>query len=173
MRCLLLVDVQNDFLPGGALPVPNGDEIIPVINALQKEYDLVVASKDWHPEEHSSFHPHGGPWPPHCIQHSHGADFPSTLDTDTIAKVVLKGQARAKDNYSAFDETDLASYLREKKVDHIDIVGLATDVCVKSSVLDALKLGFSVTVIAAGCRSIDPDSRAFEEMRFAGAHIKD
>ena len=180
MKALLIVDVQNDFLPGGALAVEGGHAIISVINELQEKFDLVVASKDWHPSEHSSFIREGseeGLWPPHCIQETWGAEFCPTLSTSRIVYVCYKGSDLEIDSYSAFfdnarkRETGLATFLKEKGVDEIVIVGLATDLCVKFSVLDALELGFKVTVIEAGCRSIGDSQKALDEMARAGATI--
>ena len=150
MKALLVTDIQNDFLPGGALPVPRGDEVVPVINRLMDEFDLVIACKDWHPEDHASF----SKWPPHCIQETWGADFSPDLRLDKIEKVFLKGQNRDQEGYSAFEDTGLAEYLCEKDVDTLYIVGLATDYCVKHTAADATALGFSVHIIDEGCRAI-------------------
>lgn len=182
MECLLIIDLQNDFLPGGALAVPHGDEVCPFINKLLlKPYPLVVASKDWHPKNHSSFAVEGGLWPVHCVQNTVGADFPKGFDSSKIDQIFLKGESLSDDSYSIFaDEkgrpSGCAAYLRSKGVDRLDVVGLATDYCVKDSVLDALKEGFKTTVFLAGCRGVnvkpgDAD-RAIEEMRKAGALIK-
>lgn len=182
MECLLIVDLQNDFLPGGALAVPHGDEVCPFINnLLLKPYPLVIASQDWHPKKHCSFLAEGGIWPVHCVQDTFGADFPKSFDPSKIDHLFRKGKDPAADSYSVFfDEkgrpSNCASYLRSKGVDRLDVVGLATDYCVKQSVLDALKEGFKTTVLLAGCRGVnvhpgDAD-RAIEEMRKAGAIIK-
>lgn len=181
MECLLIVDLQNDFLPGGALAVPHGDEVCPFIfNLLKKPYPLVIASKDWHPKNHSSFVAQGGIWPVHCVQDTPGADFPKGFDSGKIDRLFLKGVSPADESYSIFvDEkgrsSGCADYLRSKGVDRLDVVGLATDYCVKESVLDALKEGFKTTVLLAGCRGVDvrpgDSDRAIEEMRKAGAKI--
>lgn len=191
MKALLIVDVQNDFLPGGALGVPEGDKVIPVINALQDKFDLIVATKDWHPPHHISFASRHGKmpgetievsgytqelWPDHCIQHTFGAEFASSLKTDRISHIVYKGSDPDTDSYSTFSDalgrkTGLDRYLKEKGVDEIYIAGLATDYCVRYSVHDALEAGFKVTVIEKGCAGIGDAQRAFKEMKEAGACI--
>lgn len=196
MRALLIVDVQKDFLPGGALAVPHGDEIIPVINALQKKFSRVIATKDWHPRAHISFaSTHGKKpkeiievrgmrqelWPDHCIQETEGAEFSSDLKTDQIEKVFFKGIDPSIDSYSAFYDnahlrsTGLGEYLKEQGITEVYIVGLATDYCVKFSVLDACKLGLNIYVIVDGCRGINLKSkdveRALEEIKKAGATL--
>jgi nicotinamidase/pyrazinamidase len=197
MNALILVDIQNDFLPGGALPVPRGDEIVSIANRLQPRFDLVVATQDWHPAEHGSFasnHPgrkpgelielHGLPqvlWPAHCVQKSSGADFAPDLDRTRWDRVFFKGVDPAIDSYSGFfdnghrQSTGLGEYLRERGVSGVSVAGLATDYCVKFTVLDALQLGFETTLIEDACRGIDLKAgdvvRAIEEMRSAGAVI--
>jgi len=198
VNCLLIVDIQNDFLPGGALAVPEGDAVIPVINRLQDRFDLVLATQDWHPPNHGSFaasHPghkvgdvielDGVPqilWPVHCIQNSPGAQFSTALDTTRLARVFRKGVDRKIDSYSTFFDnakrrsTGLADYLREQNVQEIFICGLATDYCVRFSALDALELSFPVTVIEDACRGVNlqPDDsvNALRELRKAGAKIQ-
>ena len=198
MNCLLIVDIQNDFLPGGALAVPEGDAVIPVINRLQDRFDLVLATQDWHPPDHGSFaasHPghkvgdvielDGVPqilWPVHCIQNSPGAQFSTALDTTRLARVFRKGVDRKIDSYSTFFDnakrrsTGLADYLREQNVQEIFICGLATDYCVRFSALDALELSFPVTVVEDACRGVNlqPDDslNALRELRKAGAKIQ-
>ena len=198
MNCLLIVDIQNDFLPGGALAVPEGDAVIPVINRLQDRFDLVLATQDWHPPDHGSFaasHPghkvadvielDGVPqilWPVHCIQNSPGAQFSTALDTTRLARVFRKGIDRKIDSYSTFFDnakrrsTGLADYLREQNVQEIFICGLATDYCVRFSALDALELSFPVTVVEDACRGVNlqPDDslNALRELRKAGAKIQ-
>lgn len=190
MHALIIVDVQNDFLPGGALAVKEGDKIIPFINQLQEKFSLVLATKDWHPSRHKSFASvHGKKpgavielhglkqelWPDHCVQYTPGAAFAPDLNIDRIQKIFHKGIDPEIDSYSAFYDnarkrsTGLGEYLKEKGVDEITIVGLATDFCVKYSVLDALKLGFKVHIALKGCRSIDDPIPAIEEMKAAGA----
>lgn len=192
MKALLIIDVQNDFLPGGPLAVPHGEEIISVINEIQKAFLLIIATKDWHPKNHISFARRHGKqpgdtiilgemkqvlWPEHCLQNTEGAEFPSALDRSKISKVIKKGVNSEIDSYSAFfdnsqgGDTGLASFLKEKKVEEVYIVGLATDFCVKSTVLDALKLGFKTCVIEKGCRAIGDAKRALKEMEDAGAII--
>ncbi len=189
MRALLIVDVQNDFLPGGALHVHKGDRIIPIINALQDDFDLIIATKDWHPEGHISFAKRHGKkpgesievlghrqelWSEHCIQNTKGAEFAPALNTEKIAKVFYKGTDSEVDSYSTFfdnarlRDTGLGDYLREKGVDEITLVGLATDFCVKYSALDALDLGFKVTVVREGCAAIGDAETALQEMEKAG-----
>jgi nicotinamidase/pyrazinamidase len=174
---LLVVDIQNDFLPGGRLAVPRGDEVVPVVNALARRFSNVVLTQDWHPAGHRSFaSSHAGKkpfdvvampygeqilWPDHCVQGSDGARFHRDLAIDHAQIVVRKGWHRDVDSYSTFIEADgktttgLAGYLRERGIDNIYIGGLATDFCVAWSSLDARKLGFSVTVIEDACRAID------------------
>ncbi len=170
---LLIVDVQNDFCPGGALPTPQGDIVVPVINKLMDKFDLVIASRDWHPEDTIHFNR----WPVHCVKESHGADFPVDLKKEKIIQIFEKGTGSKDDGYSAFEATNknLAEYLKEKEVDELYIVGLTAEYCVKSTVLNALKYGFNTIVIkdaVEGIRQNEDDfDRAFEEMRNAGATI--
>lgn len=197
MKALLLIDIQNDFMPGGALAVPGGDEVIPVVNALMPQFELIVATQDWHPADHGSFaanHPgrevfevvdlDGLPqtlWPVHCVQHTGGALFAPGLDTRRIDRVFTKGMNPKIDSYSGlFDNghrasTGLGEWLREKGVTHLTVAGVATDYCVKFTVLDALGAGFTVEVAAAACRGVNLSpgdaEKAIEEMRAAGAVI--
>ena len=200
MTALLLVDLQNDFLPGGALAVPRGDDVLPVANRLMEAadaFDLVAATQDWHPAGHGSFasrHRGARPgdvidlgglrqelWPDHCVAGTSGAEFPPLLDQTRIARVFRKGSDPEIDSYSAFFDnarrrsTGLADFLRASGVDRVDVMGLATDYCVKFSVLDALSLGFKTRVIEDGCRGVDLQAgdveRAFEAMKDAGAEI--
>lgn len=176
-KALLLVDIQNDFMPTGPLPVADSDSIIPVVNKLSKNYELIVACQDWHPENHKSFaneHPGKKPfdtielnnleqtlWPVHCVQGSRGADFPELLDTRRVAAIFRKGMRLELDSYSAFYDnghrlrTGIAAFLRDHQVSHLDIAGLAADVCVYYTILDALDQGFVVTLITAATRAID------------------
>jgi len=195
MNALILVDLQNDFLPSGALPVPRGDEVIPLANELQQRFDLVVATKDWHPPDHGSFaanHPGTEPgdriildgieqilWPEHCVQNTHGAEFAPLFDASRIAHVFHKGTERNIDSYSTFFDnahrrhTGLAHYLEKRGVKNFYLMGLALDYCVKYSALDARQLGFDTHVILDGCRGIDLHAgdidRALDEMKCAGA----
>ncbi len=196
MKALLIVDVQNDFLPGGALAVPHGDAIIEVINRLQPLFPHVVATKDWHPEHHVSFasshHKKPGElvevkgmrqelWPDHCIQNTFGSELSSHLNQEKIEKVFFKGADPQIDSYSAFFDnahmrsTGLGEYLQSIGVDEIFVVGLATDYCVKYSVLDAAKFDLKITVLLEGCRGIEMRegdiARAIQEMEAVGAHI--
>ena len=197
MKALIIVDLQNDFLPGGTLPVPGGDEVIPLANELQSPFDIVVATKDWHPANHGSFaanHPGKKPgdriildgieqilWPAHCVRNTHGAEFASAFDTSRIAHVFHKGIDPLIDSYSTFFDnahrrhTGLAHYLKERSIKNIYLLGLALDYCVKYSALDARHLGLNTHVILDGCRGIDLKpgdiNRALDEMKRAGATI--
>lgn len=194
---LIIVDLQNDFFPGGALQVQKGLEVLPVINQLLKlPFDLIVATKDWHPPRHGSFaSTHGRSvgevidldgipqilWPDHCVQGTKGAEFHEGWDSRKVQKVFFKGTETNIDSYSTFFDngnrksTGLADYLKEQGIDHVFLAGLATDYCVKYSVLDAARLGFKTHVVPEGCRGVnlhlaDADI-AFEEMKKAGAEI--
>ena len=179
---LLLVDVQNDFCPGGALAVPEGDRVLAPLNQVIAQFKAagrpVYASRDWHPADTTHFRDFGGPWPPHCIAGSPGADCHPTLHLPADAIVVSKGQDRNDDGYSAFEgQTDtgrtLADDLRARGVTELYVGGLATDYCVRASVLDARRAGFPVTVLTDGIAGIgrDDTARSLEEMRAAGAHL--
>jgi nicotinamidase/pyrazinamidase len=198
-KALLLIDIQNGFCPGGNLPVAEGDKVVPVANALMKSdrYDLIVASQDWHPANHGSFasqHPGAKPfdmgelsgkpqvlWPDHCVQGTPDAEFHPGLDRSAIAHVQKKGENPAVDSYSAFRDNDrtaltgLAGYLKGKGVTELDVMGLATDYCVKFSALDAVDMlpGVSVRFIEDGSRGIDPDGvkAAIDEMKSAGVAV--
>jgi nicotinamidase/pyrazinamidase len=184
---LLIVDFQNDFTPGGALPVTEGDRIAEPINALLDSFDLVIATRDWHPEEHGSFagvdvdaHEWRGTdppsiWPVHCVEGTPGAELHPALEQAKVDIVIDKGQDPNSQGYSAFQDTRLGELLRERGVDRLFVAGLATDYCVKNSVLDARKLGFDVIVIEDAVRGVDvtpgDSERALEEMERAGAKI--
>ena len=179
MKTLVIIDVQNDFIPGGSLAVPEGDEIVPVINKLQKKFDLVIATQDWHPEEHSSFAVnHSGKkefetiewkgqkqvlWPVHCVQNSEGAHFYSTLQTKKVEAVFRKGTNPEIDSYSGFYDnahlksTGLAGYLKEKGATDLYFCGLAAEYCVYFSMLDALKEGFNATLIEDATRALNAE----------------
>jgi nicotinamidase/pyrazinamidase len=175
---LILVDIQNDFCPGGSLAVADGDRIVPVVNELQERFALVVATKDWHPPGHTSF---VSLWPPHCVQETAGAEFVAGLDTSRLARVFLKGTDMEVDSYSGFYDnehrraTGLGDYLKARGVTQVVIAGLATDYCVKFTALDAVMLGFDTTVVADACRGVEVQegdtARALEEMAAAGIHI--
>ena len=195
MKALIIVDLQNDFLPGGALAVPHGHEVIQLANELQREFELVLATKDWHPRDHGSFaanHKGKKPgdrimldgieqilWPVHCVQNTHGAEFAHAFDRSRIAHVFHKGTERNIDSYSTFFDnahrrhTGLAHYLKERSIKDIYLLGLALDYCVKYSALDARQLGLNAHVILDGCRGIELQrgdiDRALEEMKRAGA----
>ena len=145
---LVIVDFQNDFTPGGALAVPEGDAIAHQLNELAASgrFDLVVATRDWHPPEHSSFAAQGGPWPAHCVAGSEGAQLHPGLDAALVDVVVDKGTDSATEGYSGFDGTDLATLLRDRGIERVTVAGLATDYCVRATALDALEAGFAVTV---------------------------
>ncbi len=197
MDALLLIDIQNDFLPGGALAVPGGGEVVPAANALIPDFPIVLATQDWHPPDHGSFaasHPgksvyesadlHGLPqvlWPVHCVRNTGGALFAPGLDTRRIEAVFPKGTNPQVDSYSGFfdnghrGDTGLAAWLRDRGVRRLVVCGLATDYCVKFTVLDALECGFPVTVHLSACRGVDLQpgdcERAVLAMREAGAEI--
>ncbi|MEX2142256.1 MAG: nicotinamidase [Pirellulales bacterium] len=178
---LILVDVQNDFCPGGALPVNEGDEIVPVLNrwieAAKKARAKIVASRDWHPPDHVSFRPRGGPWPVHCVQNTPGAELHPDLKLPARTSVVSKGTDPDRDSYSAFDGTRLGRNLKRRGVHRVWVGGLALDVCVRATVLDALKAGFEVHLIKAGTRAVNvgesDGQRALREMQTAGCLIEE
>jgi nicotinamidase/pyrazinamidase len=179
MKALLLIDIQNDFLPGGALAVPEGDAIIPVVNRLVNYFEVVVATQDWHPADHKSFasnHPGKHPfeiiylnglqqtlWPDHCVQGTAGAAFPVRLHTNPVQTIFRKGTNPEIDSYSGFYDNDrrqstgLAGYLHEKKVEGVYLVGLAGDICVYATAMDSLEEGFKTYVIEDGTRALNND----------------
>lgn len=182
MRTLIIIDVQNDFLPGGSLAVDNANTIIKHINHLQSEFDLIVATQDWHPAKHKSFasnHPNTKPfteitldgcrqtsWPDHCVQGTHGADLAAELNTKKIAAIFRKGMDINVDSYSAFFDnnhrhsTGLAGYLREKEAKDLFFCGLCTDICVYYSILDAVKEGFNCHLIEKASKALDESNMA-------------
>jgi nicotinamidase/pyrazinamidase len=176
-KALLIIDFQNDFVPGGALPVPHGDEIASRVSELLEsgDFDFVVATRDWHPANHNSFEAQGGPWPPHCVQGTEGAELYPSLDRSKIDVVVDAGFRPELEGYSGFEETNLEDELRSHDVEEVTVVGLATDYCVRATALDAVREGFAVTVDRAGVRGIDVEpgdsERALEEVRAAGGTI--
>jgi nicotinamidase/pyrazinamidase len=176
-RALIIVDYQNDFTPGGALGVAGGDAIASCINELAHDghFDLVIATRDWHPRDHGSFTENGGTWPVHCVAGSPGAELDPALDDDAVDLVIDKGQDRATEGYSGFESTHLEDVLRDQGIDEVTVVGLATDYCVKNTALDALHKGFAVTVDPAGVAAVDVEAgdgeRALEELRAAGATV--
>jgi nicotinamidase/pyrazinamidase len=173
MRALLIVDVQNDFCPGGALPIPEGDKVVPVINRLMDHFDVIVASKDWHPQQTIHFQK----WPPHCVQGTHGAEFHPNLQSKNIQKVFLKGTRNKDDGYSAYEATseDLAQHLKSKGVTELYVTGLATDYCVRASALDANKKGFRTYVVTDAIAAVDvhpgDGQKALDEMKSAGIRL--
>jgi len=194
MRALIIVDVQNDFCPGGALEVPKGDQVVPVINELIPRFDNIIQTQDWHPKGHWSFASsyegkepfettnldYGDQvlWPDHCVQGEKGSEFHPGLNTTPTQLVIRKGFRKAIDSYSAFYENDfktktgLTGYLRDRDIDALYVTGLATDFCVKWSVLDGLKEGFKVYVVTNAIRGIDingSEQQAHDEMKQAGA----
>ncbi|HVL36329.1 MAG TPA: bifunctional nicotinamidase/pyrazinamidase [Burkholderiales bacterium] len=198
MRCLLVVDVQNDFMPGGALAVPRGDEVVPLINRLAARFDSVVLTQDWHPPDHASFasaHPGRRPferlrlpygeqvlWPDHCVQGTPGAALHPQLSVPHAQLVLRKGHHREIDSYSAFLEADrrtptgLAGYLKERDLREVVVCGLATDFCVAWTALDARAAGFDTTVAEDACRAIDLDgslARALQDLDAAGVRRTD
>jgi nicotinamidase-related amidase len=174
-EALVIVDFQNDFAPGGALAVERGDEIAGRINELAASgrYDLVVATRDWHPADHGSFEDNGGTWPVHCLADSEGAQLHPALDRSRVHTVIDKGTVPEADGYSGFQDTRLEDLLRERGVDRVTVVGLATDYCVKNTALDALRKGFAVEIDEDAMRGVDLEpgdsERAIAEMRAAGA----
>jgi nicotinamidase/pyrazinamidase len=174
-EALVIVDFQNDFTPGGALAVPQGDAVAGHLNELaaSPRFDLVVATRDWHPADHSSFAAQGGPWPVHCVAGTEGAQLHPALDAARVDVIVDKGTDQDTEGYSGFDGTDLAALLRGRGIDRVTVAGLATDYCVRATALDALRDGFEVTVDEAGSRGIDPDdaARALDEVRSAGGTV--
>ena len=179
-QALIVVDVQNDFCPGGTLAVAHGDEVVAPLNELIDEFlergDPVYKSRDWHPPQTKHFQKYGGTWPIHCVQNTHGAEFHPQLKDDPRIRVISKGLGDT-DCYSAFDETDLASQLRDQGVQEVLVGGLATDYCVKNTVLDALKHGFKVKALKNAMRPVDLNpgdgERAIQNMKTAGAEIID
>jgi nicotinamidase/pyrazinamidase len=195
MKAFIVVDVQNDFCPGGSLAVSDGDRVVPVINERRKAFELTVFTQDWHPPDHTSFasnNPGTAPgqvialdgmeqvmWPDHCVQRSKGAQFHADLDVRSGDPVFHKGELSEVDSYSGFldndrrHETGLRQYLQDKGVDEVYVAGLATDYCVKFTVLDALRFGFKTRVYRAGCRAVnlhpDDEKKAYREMEQAGA----
>lgn len=175
MDALIVVDVQNDFCSGGALPVPDGDAVIEPINRLAAEASFVVATRDWHPPNHNSFRDQGGPWPAHCVQGSHGAELHPRLDRERIDAIVDAGQAPELEGYSGFESTELEQLLREHEAEEVHLAGLALDYCVKATALDARRAGFDVVVHRDATRAIDAQpgdaERAVQELREAGIKV--
>jgi nicotinamidase/pyrazinamidase len=175
VKALLIVDVQHDFLPGGALGVPDGAAVIPALVAAAADVEVVVASRDAHPADHCSFAEQGGIWPAHCVDGTTGAELHPEIAALGPDIVVDKATSSDQDAYSAFDGTGLADLLRGRGVDRLIVGGLATDYCVRASVLDAIREGFAVTVLEDGIRGVEVQpgdtERALQEMRAAGATV--
>ena len=176
---LIVVDVQRDFLPGGALPVPGGDEIVPVLNGYLRRFEAarlpMVATRDWHPRNHCSFSARGGPWPEHCVQGSPGAGFPDDLQLPGDVRVFSKGTEAERDAYSGFDGTSLDAYLRDIGVQRLFVGGLATDYCVLATVTDAAAAGFEVLVLRDAIRAVNvavgDEENALAAMQDSGATL--
>jgi nicotinamidase/pyrazinamidase len=174
-EALIVVDVQNDFCPGGALAVAGGDEVVDPINRLARAVDFVVATRDWHPPDHHSFEANGGPWPVHCVQGSQGAELRDDLDTTRIEVVVDAGRAAELEGYSGFEDTPLEGELRKRGVQRVHVAGLALDYCVKHTALEARRLGFEVIVHRDATRAVNvhpnDDERALAELVGAGVEV--
>ena len=178
---LIVVDVQRDFCAGGALAVSDGDAVVPVINALIHRFPCVIYTRDWHPENHCSFSESpkfiDKSWPKHCVAHTDGAAFHPDLNVDGASPIMSKGKDADRESYSAFQDTDILHVLREKNVSRLYVAGLATDYCVKQTVLDALDQGFEVYVVADACHSVDNPAgtgeAAIKSMKDAGAYFID
>jgi nicotinamidase/pyrazinamidase len=171
VRALIVVDVQNDFCPGGALAVAKGDEVVPILNRLAPHFGTVVATQDWHPANHRSFAAQGGPWPPHCVAGTPGADFHPALDQSAIDLTVKKATTPEQEAYSGFDGTDLAAQLRQRGVRRVFVGGLALDYCVDATALDARKAGFETTVILDATRAVFPEQSAAKEEGWRAAGV--
>ena len=178
-KALIVVDVQNDFCPGGTLAVEDGDKVVPPLNKLMKEFldrgEPVFKTRDWHSRKTKHFEAYGGVWPVHCVQGTHGAEFHQDLLDDPKITIISKGIDDSADGYSGFDGTDLSRLLHEQKVEQVWVGGLATDYCVKHTVLDALREGFEVKALADTMRAVNLNPQdgtaAIGEMRAAGAEI--
>jgi nicotinamidase/pyrazinamidase len=172
---LLIIDFQNDFTPGGALAVEEGDRIAEPIKRLAPQFEVVAATRDWHPPDHASFETQGGPWPVHCVQGSPGAKLHPAMDDVEVHFIVDVGREREDEGYSGFERSDLAQQLRERGVEQVAICGLATDYCVRASTIDACREGFDVTLVSDAVRPVEVEpgdgERAIEEMRAAGAKV--
>jgi nicotinamidase/pyrazinamidase len=175
VRALIVVDVQNDFCPGGALAVSDGDAVVEGVNRLAADAGFVVATRDWHPADHGSFAEQGGVWPVHCVAGTPGASLHPGIDRDLIDAVVDKGQAVDREGYSGFEGTELLELLRSRGVESVDVTGLALDYCVKATALDARRAGFDVTVHLGATRPVEvhpgDGERAVAELRAAGVAV--
>ncbi len=177
MEALVIVDVQNDFCPGGALAVSEGDDVVAPLNVLAERFPLVVATRDWHPPNHDSFRERGGPWPAHCVAGTAGAELHPGLDATRVQLIVDKGQAPDRAGYSGFEDTGLEATLRKRGVDTIHVGGLALDYCVRATALDARRAGFDVVLHRRATRAVDAQpgdgERAVDELSRAGVVIAD
>ena len=175
-KALLIIDFQNDFTSGGALEVTGGDEIAEPVKRLAKEFDHVFATRDWHPPDHASFETEGGPWPVHCVQGTHGAELHPAMRDVEVEEIVDVGVEREDEGYSGFEKSKLADLLRERGVNEVAVVGLATDYCVRASAIDACREGFDTTVVTDAIRAVEvtpgDGQRALEEMEEAGAKLQ-
>jgi nicotinamidase/pyrazinamidase len=175
MEALIVVDLQNDFCPGGALAVERGDEVVAPINRMAREHDVVVATRDWHPAGHHSFAEQGGTWPVHCVGGTEGAELHDDLDREPIAAIFDAGVEPHEPGYDKFSETDLEGFLRERGVTKVHVAGLALDYCVKSTALAARRAGFDTVVHLAATRAVNvepgDDERAISELRAAGVAV--
>jgi nicotinamidase/pyrazinamidase len=174
-KALLIIDFQNDFCPGGALAVDDGDQIAEPIKRMAGEFDYTFATRDWHPPDHSSFETERGPWPVHCVQGTHGADLHPSMEAIEIEEIVDVGREREDQGYSGFEKSNLAQRMRDRGVEEVAVVGLATDYCVRASAIDAAKEGFDTTVVTDAIRAVDVEpgdgERAIGEMKEAGAKL--
>jgi nicotinamidase/pyrazinamidase len=174
---LIVVDIQNDFIPGGALPVAEGDQVIPLLNQYQKKFlaagAMIFITRDWHPPDHCSFKDQGGPWPSHCVRNTRGAEFHPALEMPEQAAIISKAEDPRYEAYSDFQDTGLATLLTKKGVSRVFVGGLAIEYCVKATVLDGLKLGFKVFLLKDAVRGVEVHSgdsrKALDEMEKAGA----
>jgi nicotinamidase/pyrazinamidase len=177
MEALLIIDVQNDFCPGGALAVAEGDAVIEPINRLAPDVDVVIATRDWHPPDHASFAAQGGPWPAHCVAGSPGAQLHDEIDATVIDEIVDTGRTRDADGYSGFEHTELEQLLRDRGVETVHVAGLALDYCVKETALDARRAGFEVVVHRGATRAVEVQpgdgERAVSELLAAGVRVLD
>jgi nicotinamidase/pyrazinamidase len=169
---LIIVDLQNDFCPGGTLAVENGDTVVPIINELARHFGTVVATQDWHPLDHNSFTEQGGIWPKHCVAETEGAALHSKLDQGPIDLFVRKATTPAQEAYSGFDGTDLAVQLRQRGVERVYVTGLALDYCVDATALDARNAGFETFVITDATRAVFPAQIAEKEAGWHAAGVK-
>jgi nicotinamidase/pyrazinamidase len=174
-RALLIIDFQNDFTAGGALAVPDGDEIAEPVKRLAGEFEHVFATRDWHPPDHASFETEGGPWPVHCVQGTHGAELHPAMRDIEVEAIVDVGVEREDEGYSGFEKSKLADLLHEQDLDEVAVVGLATDYCVRASAIDACREGFDTTVVTDAIRAVEVEpgdgERALEDMKRAGAKL--